>query len=246
MDACISTPGNDGTPCDDESACTEGTICANGACLGGVPASSDSACEDGLACTRGEICSGLACVPAQAPFVYFAEDFSSNNKGWTLGPEWEVGPAKPSVGGAFGSDPDADHTPTADNGIAGVSIGGNASTSTHPFHYLESPFFDTSAAPGSVILSFYRWLNSDFAPHMDNSVEVWDGTSWVTLWTSGAPPRVQDSPPIGPGWTFVQHDITAYKNNAMRIRFGVSVGDLPLKVGSWNLDALVVADVACP
>jgi hypothetical protein len=178
--------------------------------------------------------------------VYFVEDFSSNTKGWTLGPEWEIGPTKASSGGAFGSDPAADHTPTADNGVAGVVIGGNASTAQHPFYYLESPPFDTLGAQGSVVLGFYRWLNSDLAPYMDNVVDVWDGTNWVTLWTSGASPRVQDSPPTGAGWIFVQHDVTKFKNTAMRVRFGFAVGSAPLQVGSWNLDDVVVGEVACP
>ena len=244
--ACASSRGNDGASCDDGITCTTGTACMNGACLGGSSANDGMACKDELACTTGEVCAAGACTATTGTFVYFVEEFASNAKGWSLGPEWGIGPAKASSGGSVGSDPAEDHTATADNGIAGVVIGGNASTAAHPYVYLESPPFDTSAAPGSVFLSFYRWLNSDFAPHMNNVVEVWDGTAWVTRWESGPPPWVQDSPPTGGGWTFVQHDVTAYKNAVMRVRFGFTVGSAPLKVGSWNVDDVVVADVACP
>ncbi|HVK69573.1 MAG TPA: hypothetical protein VM694_34180 [Polyangium sp.] len=245
-DTCTAVPGNDGTACNDGSPCTIGTTCANGACIGGLATNEGMACDDGLACTTDEACAAGACVTATGPRVYFREDFGSNEQGWLLGPEWAIGPAKASIGDAFGADPGVDHTTTADNGVAGVVIGGAASTVAHPFHWLESPAFDTSGASGSVVLGFYRWLNSDFAPHMDNAVEVWNGATWVRLWTSGPPPRIQDSPVVGKGWTYVQHDVTAHKNAAMRVRFGVAVGGMALKVGSWNVDDVVVADVACP
>lgn len=246
IDACIQMPGNDGVSCDEGPPCTGGTTCLNGACLGGSAQNEGVRCDDGLACTSGELCVTGTCVATTGAVLYFSEDFASNARGWTLGPEWEIGPAKASSGGAFGADPATDHTATLDNGVAGVVIGGNASTQVHPYWYLESPSFDTSAAMGDVILSFHRWLNSDFAPYMNNAVEVWDGTSWVTLWESGPPPRVQDSPPVGSGWVFVQHDVTAYKSATMRVRFGVTVGSAPLTVGSWNVDDVVVADMACP
>ncbi|MRG92364.1 hypothetical protein [Polyangium spumosum] len=245
-DICVASPGNEGAACDDGDPCRAETKCANGACIGGVAANEGAACDDGLACTTGEVCAAGVCVTATGPRVYFREDFSSNERGWLLGPEWAIGPAKESSGDAFGADPGLDHTSTADNGVAGVVIGGAASTVAHPFHWLESPAFDTSGAEGTVVFGFHRWLNSDFAPHMDNAIEVWDGAAWVRLWSSGPPPRVQDSPVVGKGWTYLQHDVTAYKNAAMRVRFGVSVGGMSLKVGSWNVDDVVVADQACP
>ncbi|MCC6553365.1 MAG: hypothetical protein IT372_10140 [Polyangiaceae bacterium] len=246
-DQCTAVPGNDGQPCDDFSPCTTGTTCSSGACINGAPANDGAACDDGTACTTGEFCTNGVCGGGAGPQVYFSEDFHDNSKGWTLGPEWQIGSATASVGGVFGADPAADHTSTSDNGVAGVVIGGNASTNLHGYYYIESPPFNTGAAVGPVILGFYRWLNSDYDPYMHNTVEVWNGSSWITLWTSGPPPGIQDSPPTGLGWTFIQHDLTAYKNAGMRIRFGFDITSGGVyTIGSWNIDDILVASAACP
>ena len=68
----------------------------------------------------GETCSTGLCRGGVGPTVYFADDFKDASKGWTLGQEWEIGPAKASVGGFANPDPAMDHTPTGDNGIAGA------------------------------------------------------------------------------------------------------------------------------
>ena len=40
-------------------------------------------------------------------------------------------------------------------------------------------------------LNFWRWLNSDVAPNMVNTVEVYSAGNWITLWESGeASPRI--------------------------------------------------------
>ena len=48
-------------------------------------------------------------------------------------------------------------------------IGGITSDSLHPYYYLTSPAVDVSAAPGQVYLEFWRWLNSDYTPFMNNT-----------------------------------------------------------------------------
>lgn len=246
-DSCTAVPGNNGAACDDFSPCTTGTTCLNGACINGQPANNGMACDDGTGCTTGEFCTNGICGGGMGPQVYFSDSFADNSKGWTLGPEWEIGPAKASVGGVFGADPDTDYTPTLDDGIAGVVIGGNASTNLHGFYYLESPPFNTANAAGPVILGFRRWLNSDYDPFMHNVVEVWNGANWTVLWNSGPAPGVEDSPPNGLGWTFIQFDITAYKNAGMRIRFGFDITSGGVfTIGSWNIDDVLVAAAACP
>jgi hypothetical protein len=200
------------------------------------------ACDDGTSCTTGEICSGGTCGGGVGPEVYFGDTFADNSKGWTLGPEWQIGPAMGSFGGVFGSDPEEDHTPTNDDGIAGVVIGGNASTNLHSYYWLESPPFNASNAAGQVIFGFYRLLNSDYDPFMHNAVEVWNGTQWVNLWTSGPSPGVQD-----PGWTYIQYNVTAHKNAGMRVRFGFDITSGGVfTIGSWNVDDVLVASQACP
>lgn len=239
--ACKAVPGNDGQACDDGSPCTQGTTCANGACLGGTPANEGIACDDGTACTTGEACSAGICGGGTGPAVYFSEDFSDNSAGWVLGPEWQIAPAKQGFTNGFGfPDPDKDHTATPDDGVAGTIIGGDVDLNPHPYSFIESPTFNTSSAAGKIILGYYRFLNSDGHPYMHNRVDVWNGSQWINIWASG------DSFFDG-SWTFVTHDITNYKNAAMRVRFGFDVKEFEFSgYSGWNLDDVLVASQACP
>jgi len=246
VDACVVVPGNDGATCDDQNSCTSNTVCQNGVCAGGMATNEGMSCDDRAFCTTGEVCTVGQCGASGGLKIYFADDFRDSSKGWVMGPDWQIGPTQASPLG-FGSttDPATDHSPTADNGVAGVIIGGNASTLTHPMYYLESPTFDTSAATGQVILSFYRWLNSDSTPYMQNTIDVWNGLSWVNIWTSSTQ-GIYDAPPVGQGWKLIQHDLTIYKNANMRIRFGYKVGSSGANiVGQWNIDDLAVASGPC-
>jgi subtilisin-like proprotein convertase family protein len=164
--------------------------------------------------------------------TYFSDDFANNTKGWTLGTEWQIGAATTSTGQVYGNpDPGTDNTPTADNGVAGVVIGGNASTALHGFYYLTSPIINTSTA-NQLFFEYARWLNSDYTPYMQNTVEIFNGSSWVNLWSSGGSPGVQDN-----AWTPQQFDISAHKSASTQIRFGFNVGNTGVwTVSSWNVD----------
>lgn len=241
-DACTSVPGNNGAACDDGSPCTANTSCLNGVCASGTPVNDGVACDDGTSCTSDTTCLTGVCTGGMGPLIYFADDFKDASKGWTLGPEWQIGPATVSIPGQGNPDPGEDHTITADDGVAGVVIGGNAQTMLHPYYYMESPPFDTSAAPGDVVLGFYRWLNSDYDPFMHNSVEVFDGVTWVQVWVTGGPPGVMDA-----AWNYNSYDLTAYKNASMRVRFGFDITSGGVyTIGSWNIDDVLVASGACP
>lgn len=210
-----------------------------------------------LACQGGQ----LACVGG--PTVYFEEDFSDNSAGWTLGNTWQIGPAVPCSGCLDGNpDPAFDHTPTDDNGLAGVVIGGPAPTALHDFYWLESPPFDTSSAPGSVYLSFWRFLNSDYTSYMQNKVQVFDGTSWVDLpygttggccgvldaaWTNQPVPPGAPAQPTSSAQYPTQFDLTAYKSSQTRVRFGYNIASGGVyTVGSWSVDDVVVSSAICP
>ena len=209
-------------------------------------------------CQNGQVvCNG-------GPITYFSETFANNNAGWTLGPNWQIGPAVGGCSGCTGNpDPAQDHTPTADNGLAGVVIGGPAPTgSLHDFYYLTSPAFNTANAAGSVYLSFWRWLNSDYLSYMQNTVEVWNGSQWVVLpyGQTGGCCGVMDTQwtnqPVPPGAPLqattsaeypTQFDLTPYKNAQMRIRFGYRIGSSGVyTIGSWSIDDVVVASAICP
>lgn len=240
--SCAAVPGNNGAACDDGSPCTMGTTCQNGICGGGVAVNNGAACDDGVSCTMNTTCQNGICGGGGGATIFFADDFHDGAKGWTLDTEWQIGPAKASTSQDIGNpDPALDHTTTADNGVAGVVIGGNAGTALHGYYYLTSPPMNTSVAAGQVILSFYRFLNSDFAPWMTNIIEVWNGTAWMQVWKSG-------NQAISDGqWTFISHDLTAHKNNAMRVRFGFNVGQAQAyDVSGWNIDDVRIASISCP
>ncbi len=167
------------------------------------------------------------------------ESFADNAAGWTLDAEWQIGAAVPSSGGngfcANSNDPAFDHTDTADNGLAGVAIGGNASINgTHGFYWLTSPAIDTAAEP-DLFLEYWRWLVSDYTPYMANQVQVWDGNAWQTVFQTGSNPGIQDT-----SWMQQQFDISAYSNAALQVRFGFDIGVSP---GVWNCPSWSVDDV---
>jgi hypothetical protein len=199
-------------------------------------------CDNGNACTV-DVCDAGTCGAGPSPTLYFSEGFADNSAGWTLGNEWQIGSAKASYGAEYGNeDPALDHTPTSDNGVAGVVLGGFAKEVVHDYYYLTSPVIDLSSVSGPVVLGYLRWLNSDYTPYMHNVVQVYDGNAWQTAWQSQAMPGVQDA-----SWTPVSHDLTPYKNAKLRVRFGFKIGNPDVfTVSSWNLDDITIASAACP
>jgi hypothetical protein len=178
--------------------------------------------------------------------IYFEEGFTNNNAGWTLDTEWQIGPATTSTGhtsSCGNGDPGTDHTgATTDNGVAGVVIGGNAATNVHPYYYLTSPPINVASVSGPLWLGYWRWLNSDYSPFMQNRVEVWNGTQWVVVWESGSFPGVTDAQ-----WTQQSFDIAAYKSSALQVRFGFTIGSSGVYTCSqFNVDDVVIANVVCP
>jgi hypothetical protein len=72
---------------------------------------------------------------------------------------------------------------------------------------------------------------------MQNQVEVFNGTSWIVIWQSGSFPAVQDA-----AWTKQAHDISAYKNANMQVRFSFDIASTGVyTVSSWNLDDVAIA-----
>jgi len=223
--------------------CNTGICQANNTCMGSA-ANDGIACNDGNACTDTDVCSAGACAgtPSVNYEVYFSDTFASNAAGWTLGTEWQIGPAAASSGGfPYGNeDPGLDHTATADNGIAGVVLGGYAAEVIHSMYYIESPSFDGNGMD-QVHLQYWRYLNSDYTPYMNNVVEVYNGAQWIQVWASDSNSIVDAD------WTFVTHILTPHKNANMKIRFGFNVGSSGVfTVSGWNIDDVVVANKVCP
>jgi hypothetical protein len=247
--------------------CSDGVCCStacNGpcdVCTVALGATSDgfctalpvgSKCEDAWQCSQGETCQDAQGTCGGGSFgdvhVFFEEDFSDNAAGWKLDPEWEIGPAKPSGAVNFClpfGDPAIDHTPSKDNGVAGAVIGGGVTTMmAHPLYYLTSPAVDTSKA-NTLTLELYRWLQSDYPPFMENSIEVTaDGMQWTTLWKG--PPDKANKCIITDRWEHVVLDITAHRSDKTQVRFGFAVLQAGVyEAPSWTIDDVLIADHAC-
>jgi len=168
--------------------------------------------------------------------LIFEEDFSDNLAGWALGAEWQIAPATASSCFGVGSeDPGTDVSPSGDNGVAGMVIGGCITTALHGYEYLTSPVFN-AAGVTTLTLDFWRFLNSDYTPYMNNIIEVYDGVAWQLIWQSGPSPNIIDA-----SWTPITHDISAYANANMQIRFGLNVGSGgAYTVSGWNIDDIAI------
>ncbi len=240
---CEPTP-TPGAACSSKTdTCNLGSCDDSGVCVG-IPTNEGGTCDDKTSCTVSDICVSGLCkgTVTDGPTFYFYESFADNSKGWTLGSEWEIGAAEKSTGGSNCCDPGTDHTPTDDNGVAGVVIGGNASDEEHDPHYLESPVIDLSGAGDSVYLGFYRWLASDYPDYMIHTIDVFNGTDWVNFWEQPD----DNKSIIDKEWKLFSYDVTQYKSATFRVRFGIEVGGgFVLSSASWNIDDLTVASKVC-
>jgi len=207
-----------------------------------------AACGDGVVNTlAGEVCDGspscsadCSSCTANVPTALLDEDFSGGAPGWTLQGGWEIGAASssadsPSCG--YG-DPGSDHSPGGDNSVAGTVLGGDVDTAMHGLDYLTSPAIDATVGE-SLTLSYWRWLNSDDPPYMESTVQVFDGSGWVTLWES-------DDYVYEQAWEEHTFDLSAYANPALRVRFGFAINaGGAYDCSGWNLDDVRIEALTC-
>lgn len=262
---CQPEPRKDSEPCDDGDLCTFKEMCLGGKCtpLGqtdcsglagpcrdGVcnPVTGNCAvewlfegepCEDGDKCTVGEQCSAGECVaPPPGPPLLFT-DFSLAG-GWTAQPPWQIGPAiasKCAIPQA--EDPGEDHSPSADNHVAGTMIGGCLPTDPFPEACLESPPIDTLKYPGELRLEFFDIL-SNTGKGMQARIDVFfpDKQSWIPLVTI-------DDAIFVPDWLPHSEDLTPFKSPELRIRFCQRSDTPSPPVGGWTVDDLSIGPPGC-
>jgi hypothetical protein len=213
--SCTPAPVFDGAQCDDQDPCTSASECVSGVC--------------------GH--------PNDAGYVLF-EDFSGDAPGWTFGSDWQIGPAVVSncSEGDFvcTNDPAFDHTPTDDNRLAGVLIGGCNANANHGDYCLTSPVVDVSSLP-TVWLTY--WRTSSIPPgDLISTIQVFDGNSWITNWT-------QDNICYNNGaWTEFGRDLTAYKNPNFQVRFcyrTILNSSYIDRLGNWSLDDVTIGTTQC-
>ena len=257
----------DRTPCDSGDLCLEDEACDSGVCSGGdpvdcsdlddacvvgvcnpddgacetMPANEGDPCDDQDACTVMDACVDGTCMGAEGPL--FSETFADDSQGWTLEGKWEIGPAMASDAGSFSglTDPAEDHTPGADNGVAGVLIGGLSGPPMHALQFLSSPEIDLSIVDPAADkeLRFWRWLVSD-SDIMSERIELWDGDSWNLVYQLG-------NDQYDTEWTQIVIDISGYDNEDFQVRFGHQIhsGGPPMSgEPSWSLDDVSV-ELSC-
>lgn len=251
-----------GSDCNDNNLCTTDT-CPAGTCVNTAvdPNDNDPCTTDTCDPTTGiantpidpddmdqctlDACRGVGVTNVQSVSL-FSESFDNNNAGWTLGTEWGIGPAAAGGGttGLFGgwlsgADPAADGSGTAAGGLAGVVIGGNyAPAPQHPYYYLTSPVINAAVTQGNVVLSFQRWLGSDYPAFVTNVVEAYDGAAWQVVWQQPSNGQfLADGAPDGSGWLPVEYDLTALANANLQVRFGFKIesGNV-VALGGWSID----------
>jgi hypothetical protein len=227
------------------STCPSGTADCNGLSVDGCEAqlATDPSNCGGCAikCGTDSTCS-CASNACSGGTIYFSEDFSDNSRGWALGPEWAIGPTLVGSSGS-NADPATDHSPSSDNGVAGVMLGAMYTTTLHPPEYITSPVINLTAlgATGPVNLTFWRWLNSDYPPYVTETIDVFNGSTWVNLYTGAS--SVFN---YATTWTRFTYDVTPYKNPAFQIRFGHAVGSAGvIAMGGWNIDDLTLSNGTC-
>ncbi len=162
--------------------------------------------------------------------VVFHYDDLAVDLGWTgLGgtAEWAIG--SPAGGGG---DPSQDHSPTTDNKVLGndLTSSGTYSNSISGTQWATSPIIDCSDY-SSIQLRFHRWLGVESSSYDHAYLEVYNGTSWVQLYSSGA--TMQET-----AWNEQFHDLSQYADNNpdFRIRFGLGPTDGSEVYSGWNID----------
>ncbi len=266
---CMATPANEGGGCDDGNLCITGETCSAGTCGGGAAidcsglsnqcnvgtcnpgngqcvaqaANQGAACNDNKTCTVGEVCNAGTCADPADPGYIFFDDFDNNAAGWSLGTEWAIGSTAASACASTcpGNDPATDHTPTADNGVAGALLGSCISIAVHADYCMTSPFINTAQLPGPVWLSYWRHLHADYPPYMNTTVQVANGGGWTTLWSVAGGACINDA-----AWTQQAFDVTAYKSASFQVRFCHNIGQAgAFASGGWSIDDLVVGPAQC-
>lgn len=198
--------------------------------------------------------------PQDAPASYYTtvsasgivnlyQDDLSTNQGWTgLGGsgEWAINTANGGYGadGYGGPDPSNDHSPSSDDKVLGNDLGsgsgGDYSANLGSTYYVTSPTINCTGRTG-ITLAFWRWLGVEGDRYDNTYLQVYNGTSWVTIYENGSTTIDESS------WSEYRYDVSTYANNNanFKIRFGLGPTDPGWEYCGWNIDDIRVYTVQC-
>ena len=165
--------------------------------------------------------------------------------GWTTQGQWAFGHPTGGGGSAHGNhDPNNGATGT---NVYGVNLSGDYSTTPGGPYYLTAGPFDFTGHAATK-LKFQRWLNSDYQPYADDTIQVSNnGTSWTAVWSNGSTATVDSA------WSLKEYDLAATADNqpAVYVRWGYQIRSGAWAYSGWNIDdiqfwAVPPALAACP
>ncbi len=154
--------------------------------------------------------------------------------GWTTQGQWQYG--RPLGGGGANGHPDPSSAFTGQT-VYGVNLAGDYDTTEGEPYSLTAGPFDCRGRI-HMTLRFARWLNSDAARFVRNSIEVSnDGATWQVIWE---PPR--DSETIDSAWQVLEYDISAVANlqSTVWIRWSYEVVGHAFAYSGWNIDDIEI------
>ena len=153
-----------------------------------------------------------------------------SDPGWSTTGQWAFGTPTGGGGSAHG-DPDPTSGATGSY-VYGVNLSGDYSTTTGGPYYLTLGPVDLSDIT-ETSLTFQRWLNTDYDPYVDASIEVSNnGSSWTEVWSNGNVSMEATS------WTSLEYDISATADNqaTVYVRWSYEIGSGAYAYSGWNID----------
>jgi hypothetical protein len=182
------------------------------------------------------------------PDEVFFDDFSTD-LGWTgygSPGEWTRGSPLGGLGddGRGGPDPTVDHSPGADNFVAGndlTSVDGDYEANLAETYWLTSPIIDCSGF-ADVQLSYWRWLGIERNQYDHVYLQVFNGTDWVPIWGNGGVTLDENL------WRQFVIDVSqqADGNPQFQIRFGMGPTDNSYQYCGWNIDDVSIRGRVLP
>lgn len=80
---------------------------------------------------------------------------------------------------------------------------------------------------------------ADFLPYQQSTVDVFDGTTWVNVFATNTGFTFDTA------WTRQEFDISAFKNPAMKVRFGyANFNGLVYAFPQWSVDDICISVTA--
>jgi V8-like Glu-specific endopeptidase len=154
----------------------------------------------------------------------------ASDPGWTTQGQWAFGQPTGQGGDQHGF-PDPTSGATGPN-VYGVNLNGDYSTTYGGPYYLSLGPVNLSTA-AECTLKFQRWLNSDYGPYVQDTIEVSsNGTTWATVWTNGGS-VIQEQ-----AWSLRECDLSATADHqpTVYIRWGYRIAAGAFAYSGWNID----------